>query len=71
MTEEEKGREPFGLLKIYKLCFPDSGAPEGQGQREPRLGWEKMGKSDKDQVTASRPDCCMGTGMHTCLVAYS
>ena len=41
--EEEKGREPFGLLKIYKLCFPDLGAPEGQGQREPRLGWEKMG----------------------------
>ena len=25
--EEEKGREPFGLLKIYKLSFTYSGAP--------------------------------------------
>lgn len=43
MTEEEKRREPSGLLKIYKLCFLDSEAPEGQGRREPRLGWERMG----------------------------
>lgn len=47
------------------------------GPRRPRTKRAKVGlgengdKSDKDQVTASWPDCWMGMGTHTCLVAYS